>query len=93
MASTEPITDQDLDGRCQWPFDFAAGSPKPVPFKPMWDNEEQNPEGNQDVTRDKARMATENKNFIKTGLRKYVEYWASGMSKCAGHAESIGPYL
>ena len=48
------------------------GSPKPVPFKPMWGVEEQNLSSNQDIARDKARKATENKNFIKCGLRKYV---------------------
>jgi hypothetical protein len=47
----------------------------------------------QDIARDRARKATENKNFIKNGIRKYVEYWASGMAKCAGYAESIRPYL
>ena len=55
------IWKEDEHGRPTLP----TGSPKPVPFKPMWGVEEQNLSGNQDIARDKARKATENKNFIK----------------------------
>jgi hypothetical protein len=49
-------------------------SPKPVPFKPMWGNEVPNQTENPEIAREKARKAIETKNFMKSGLQKYIDY-------------------
>jgi hypothetical protein len=79
----------DSNGRPMLP----RGAPKPVPFKPMWGIEIPKTTGNLEKAREKARKATENKQFMKIGLRKYVDYWRNGMAKCEGFAAQFGPYV
>ena len=50
------------------------GSPKPVPFKPMWRSEVPKSNGNQVKAREMVSKAIENKKFMKLGLQKYIEY-------------------
>ena len=69
------------------------GSPRPVPFKPMWGSEVSPSTGNQVKARETAAKATENKKFMKSGLQKYIEYWRNGMAKCEGFATAFGPYV
>jgi hypothetical protein len=80
---------EDADDRPTLP----VGSPKPVPFKPMWGSEVPNQTGNPETAREKARKATETKNFMKSGLQKYIDYWKNGMSKYEGFATAFGPYV
>ena len=44
------------------------GSPRPVPFKPMWGSEVLNSTGNQVKAQETVAKATENKKFMKLGL-------------------------
>ena len=69
------------------------GSPRPIPFKPMWGSEVPNSTRNQVKARETAAKATENKKFMKSGLQKYIEYWRNGMAKCEGFAAAFRPYV
>jgi hypothetical protein len=80
---------EDADGRPTLPI----GSLKPVLFKPMWGSEVPNQMGNPETAKEKARKAIETKNFMKSGLQKYIDYWKNGMSKCEGFATTFGPYV
>ena len=87
--STNPLFDCGLQmGMAKLPL----GSPRPVPFKPMWGSEVPNSTGNQVKAREMTAKATENKKFMKLGLQKYIEYWRNGMAKCKGFA-AFGPYV
>jgi hypothetical protein len=80
---------EDADGRPT----LLVESPKPVPFKPMWGSEVPNQTGNPETARKKARKATKRKNFMKSGLQKYINYCKNGMSKYKGFATAFGPYV
>ena len=69
------------------------GSPRPVPFKPMWGSEVPNSIRNQVKARETAAKVIENKKFMKLGLQKYIEYWKNGMAKCEGFVAAFGPYV
>jgi hypothetical protein len=77
----------DTDGRPKLP----VGYPKLVPFKPMWGSEVPKQTGNPETARKKAKKATETKNFMKSELQKYIDYWKNGMSKCEGIATAFRP--
>ena len=89
----------DRPSRCLWKKDsrgwpmLPPGCLKRTPFKHVWGNEVPNPLGNQEKARKKAQKATVNKDFILSGLEKYIQYWRNGMTRCEGFASAFGPYV
>lgn len=80
----------DKEGKPRLP----VGDPKPVPHKHLWGSVEVD-EGKKNADKEVARAAecSEKRNFIKSGLSKYIEYWRTGMARDKKYAQDMLPYV